>query len=56
MDTLTLIVFVLVIFWLGGMGYGGLMLGGGLIHLLIVIALILFVFRLLNSNGRDVDV
>ena len=52
MDTRTLIVVILVILWLGGIGAGGLMLGGGLIHLLLAVAVILFLYR--HLNGRSV--
>ena len=44
-----LIIIVLIILWLGGFA---LNLGGGLIHILIVIALILVVYRL--ATGRKV--
>ncbi len=49
MDPLTLIVLILVICWLAGVG---LSVGGGLIHLLLVIAVIVLVVRLLQ--GRPV--
>lgn len=47
MGILDLIIIVLVISWLGGFS---LHIGGGLIHLLLVIALIVFVARLLGFN------
>ncbi len=45
MGILDIIIIVLVISWLGGFA---LHVGGGLIHLLLVIALIVFVARLLG--------
>ena len=45
MGLLDLIVIILVISWLGGFS---LHVGGGLIHLLLVIALIVFIVRLLS--------
>ena len=48
MGILDIIIIVLIIAWLGGFS---LQIGGGLIHLLIVIALILLVIRLLG-RGR----
>ena len=45
MGILDIIIIILVISWLGGFA---LNLGGGLIHLLLVIALIVFVARLLG--------
>jgi hypothetical protein len=44
-----LIIIVLIILWLGGFA---LHIGGGLIHILIVIALILLIYRL--ATGRKV--
>jgi hypothetical protein len=48
-NLLWLIIIVLIILWLGGFA---LHVGGGLIHILIVIALILLVYRL--ATGRKV--
>ncbi len=45
------IVVLLVVFWLAGFL---LHVGGGLIHLLLVIALVLFVFNLLTGRGARV--
>lgn len=45
MGLLDIIVLVLVISWLGGFA---LHVGGGLIHLLLVIAVIVFVLRFLG--------
>lgn len=45
MGLLDIIVVLLVISWLGGFS---LHIGGGLIHLLLAIALIVFVLRLLG--------
>ncbi|HCQ31450.1 TPA: lmo0937 family membrane protein [Candidatus Collierbacteria bacterium] len=42
---LDIIILILIISWLGGFS---LRLGGGLIHLLLVVALIVLVFRLLS--------
>lgn len=47
MGILDIIIIVLVISWLGGFA---LHFGGGLIHLLLVIALIVLVARLLGIN------
>jgi hypothetical protein len=49
MNLLWLIIIVLVILWLGGFAFH---VGGGLIHLLLVIALILLIVRLVT--GRKV--
>jgi hypothetical protein len=48
-NLLWLIIIVLIILWLGGFA---LHIGGGLIHILIVIALILLIYRLVT--GRKV--
>ncbi len=48
-NLLWLIIVVLIILWLGGFA---LHIGGGLIHILIVIALILLIYRL--ATGRKV--
>jgi hypothetical protein len=45
------IVVLLVVFWLAGFL---LHVGGDLIHLLLVIALVLFVFNLLTGRGARV--
>ena len=45
MNLLNIIIVLLVISWLGGFS---LHLGGGLIHILLVIAVILFLVRLLG--------
>lgn len=47
MGVLDILILVLVISWLGGFT---LHIGGGLIHLLLVIALIVLVARLLGFN------
>ena len=49
MNLLWLIVIVLVILWLGGFA---LNIGGNLIHILIVIALVLLIYRL--ATGKRV--
>jgi hypothetical protein len=48
-NLLWLIIIILIIMWLGGFA---LHIGGGLIHILIVIALILLIVRL--ATGRRV--
>jgi len=48
MGLLDIIIIILIIAWLGGFS---LHIGGGLIHLLIVIAVIVLVVRLLGLNG-----
>lgn len=45
MNLINIIIILLVISWLGGFS---LHIGGGLIHLLLVIAIILFLARLLG--------
>lgn len=45
MGLLDIIIFILVVFWLGGFL---LHIGGGLIHLLLVIAVIVFIARILG--------
>lgn len=45
MGILDIIIILLIISWLGGFS---LHLGGGLIHMLLVIAVIIFVVRLLG--------
>jgi len=47
MGLLDIIIIILVISWLGGFA---LHFGGGLIHLLLVIAVIIFIARLLGFN------
>lgn len=49
MNALWLIIIILVIMWLAGFS---LHIGGGLIHLLLVIALVLVIYRL--ATGRRV--
>jgi len=44
---LDIVIIVLIIAWLGGFS---LHIGGGLIHLLIVIAVIVLIFRLLGNG------
>lgn len=48
-NLLWLIIIVLIVLWLGGFA---LHVGGGLIHILLVIALILLIYRL--ATGRKV--
>jgi hypothetical protein len=47
MGILDIIIILLVIGWLGGFSFH---IGGGLIHLLLVIAVIILVVRLLGGN------
>lgn len=47
MGLLDIIIIILVISWLGGFS---LHIGGGLIHLILVIALIVLIARLLGVN------
>ncbi|MFA6532779.1 MAG: lmo0937 family membrane protein [Patescibacteria group bacterium] len=47
MGILDIILILLVISWLGGFT---LKVGGGLIHVLLVIAVIVFIIRLLGGN------
>jgi len=46
-NLLWLIIIILIIMWLGGFA---LHIGGGLIHILIVIALILLIYRLVTGR------
>jgi hypothetical protein len=48
-NLLWLIIVILIVLWLGGFAFH---IGGGLIHILIVIALILLIVRL--ATGRRV--
>jgi hypothetical protein len=47
MGLLDIIIFILVLSWIGGFV---LHIGGGLIHLLLVIAVIVFIARILGIN------
>jgi len=47
MGLLDIIIILLVIAWLGGFSFH---VGGGLVHLLLVIAVIILVVRLLGGN------
>jgi hypothetical protein len=47
MGILDIIIVLLIIGWLGGFSFG---VGGGLIHLLLVIALVVLVARLLGVD------
>ena len=47
MGLLDIIILILVISWLGGFA---LHVGGGLIHLLLVIAVVVFIARLFGIN------
>lgn len=48
-NALWIIILILIVLWLGGFSMN---IGGGLIHILIVIALILLIIRL--ATGRKV--
>ncbi len=48
MGLLDIIIILLVVGWLGGFSLG---IGGGLIHLLLVIALVVLIARLLGARG-----
>ena len=47
MDLLSLLIIILVIAWIGGFA---LNIGGGIIHLLLVIALVVVVLRLVRGE------
>lgn len=47
MSLLDVIILLLIVSWLGGFAVH---VGGGLIHLLLVIALVMFIFRLVNGR------
>ena len=49
MGILDILIIILILAWLGGFS---LHIGGGIIHLLIVIAIVLFIIRLLG-RGRN---
>jgi hypothetical protein len=49
MDLLTVLVIILVLAWAGG--FLAFHVGGGLIHLLLVVALVVVVVRLLRGRG-----
>ena len=48
-NVLWLIIVILVILWLGGVSFG---YGGGLIHALLVIAVIILIVQLLTGRRR----
>lgn len=47
MGLVDILIIVLIVSWLGGFAFH---VGGGLIHLLLVIALIMLVVRLVSGN------
>lgn len=47
MGLLDIVIILLIIGWLGGFSLG---VGGGLIHLVLVIAVIIIIARLLGAN------
>ena len=50
MSLVDLIIVILILAWLGGYS---LQIGGGLIHLLIVIAIVLLIFRLIGRGRKN---
>ena len=46
---LWVIIVVLIIFWL--LGFAAFHIGGGLIHILIVVAIILVIYNLISGRG-----
>ena len=50
MDPLVLIIILLVALWIGGVGFH---VGGGLVHLLLVIALVVLVVRVVQLTRKD---
>ncbi len=48
LDALTIVILLLVVLWMTGFG---LHLGGGLIHLLLVVAVVVLIVRLLQSKA-----
>jgi hypothetical protein len=48
MNILDIIILVLIISWIGGFGLG---VAGSLVHLLLVIALVVFIFRILGGRS-----
>ena len=44
------IIVILFVLWALGIGVGGLGAGGGLIHLLIVVAIVIFVIQLISGR------
>ena len=48
MDALTVLIVVLFVFWLAGFGFH---VGGGLIHVLLVIAIVVLVVKLLQQRN-----
>lgn len=49
MDILLLLIIILVVLWLGGFA---LHIAGGAIHLLLIVALVVFIWRLLQPRAR----
>ena len=47
MGLLDIIILLVILSWLGGFA---IRVGGGLIHLLLVIALVMFIFRLVRGR------
>lgn len=47
MSLLDIVILILIVSWLGGFS---MHVGGGLVHLLLVIALIVFIVRLLQGR------
>jgi hypothetical protein len=47
MDPLWIIVIILIVLWLAGWGFA---IGGNLVHLLLVVALVIIVYRLITGK------
>lgn len=50
MSSLDIIIIALIIMWIGGMSFG---IAGGLIHLLLVIAIVVLIFRLIGRGKSN---
>jgi hypothetical protein len=50
MGLIEIIAIVLLIMWVGGFA---LNIGGGLIHILLVIAIVVFLLRFIGGRGRS---
>lgn len=51
--SLELLIIILILVWLLGVGSLGVMAGGGLIHLLLIIALVVLVVRLVQGRPQS---
>lgn len=50
MTLLDIIILILIIMWIGGMSFG---IAGSFIHLILVIAIIILIFRLLGRGKSN---